>query len=240
MANEELYFTRSKYRKKYDLPIGFLFSIAVMLLLLGVMYIMSPHDQFFSTAMEMQIPIEVGKVEDMTQAQPQLSSPTEGFTQPSISLAEEIASKVMSDRDLQKDTLSKHVKDTLDNKLAGSGGAKTKAEAEVEDPMPFTIVEDKPLYPGGTDAMMKFLRDNLKYPHIAKEAGILGLVIVQFVIEKDGSVGEVKVVRGLGGGCNEEAIRVVNMMPKWTPGRQHRQAVKVSLQLPLKFNLHPS
>jgi protein TonB len=211
-----------------------------MFILLGVMYIMSPHDQYFSTAMEMQIPVEMGKVEDMMQAQPQLSTPPEGFTQPSISLVEEIASKVMDDKDQLKDTLSKHNKDSLDNKLAGSGGAKSKAEAEVEDPMPFTIVEDKPLYPGGQDAMLKFLGDNLKYPKIAKEAGILGVVIVQFIIEKDGTVGEVKIVRGLGGGCNEEAIRVVSMMPKWTPGRQRGKAVKVTFHIPLKFSLRPN
>jgi len=240
MANEDLIYSRSKYRKKYDLHIAFLFAIAVMFILLGVMYIMSPHDQYFSTAMEMQIPVEMGKVEDMMQAQPQLSTPPEGFTQPSISLVEEIASKVMDDKDQLKDTLSKHNKDSLDNKLAGSGGAKSKAEAEVEDPMPFTIVEDKPLYPGGQDAMLKFLGDNLKYPKIAKEAGILGVVIVQFIIEKDGTVGEVKIVRGLGGGCNEEAIRVVSMMPKWTPGRQRGKAVKVTFHIPLKFSLRPN
>jgi protein TonB len=87
------------------------------------------------------------------------------------------------------------------------------------------------------EALVKFMSDNLKYPHLAKESGILGVVIVQFVIEKDGSVGDVKVVRGLGGGCNEEAIRVVSMMPKWTPGKQHSKAVRVVFQVPLKFNL---
>jgi protein TonB len=240
MANEDLIFSHTKYRKKYDLHIAFLIAIAVMILLLGVMYIMSPHDQEFSTAMEMQIPVEMGKVEDMMQAEPQLSTPPEGFTQPTISLVEEIASKVMDDKDQIKDTLSKHNKDSLDNKLVGSGGAKSKAEAEVEDPMPFTIVEDKPLYPGGQDAMLKFLGDNLKYPKIAKEAGILGVVIVQFIVEKDGTVGEVKIVRGLGGGCNEEAIRVVSMMPKWTPGRQRGKAVRVTFHIPLKFSLRPN
>lgn len=240
MANEDLYFSRSKYRKKYDLHLGFLFALIVMLLLLGLMYIVSPHDQYFSTAMEMQIPVEMGKVEDIMKAQVQQSSPPEGFTQPSISLIDEIAIKVMDDKDFQKDTLSKPIKDTLENKLSGSGGAKTKSESEVEDPMPFTVVEDKPLYPGGTDAMLKFLGENLKYPHIAKEAGILGTVIVQFIIEKDGSVGEVKVIRGLGGGCNEEAVRVVSMMPKWAPGRQRGKAVRVTFHIPLKFYLHPN
>jgi protein TonB len=146
----------------------------------------------------------------------------------------------MDDKDQLKDTLSKHNKDTLDNKLAGSGGAKTQAEAEVEDPMPFTIVEDKPEFPGGNEALAKFLNGNLKYPHIAKEAGIGGDVIVQFVLEKDGSIDNIKIVRGLGGGCNEEAIRVVKMMPKWTPGKQRGRAVRITCHLLIKFYLHPN
>jgi TonB family protein len=240
MANKDSYYTRSKYRKKYDLPIAFLFSIFFMLLLLGLMYFESPHDDFFSTPMEVQIPIDMGKIEDMMQAQLQESSPPEGFTQPSISLVDEIASKVMDDKNISADTITKNDKDTLNTKLTGSGGAKTQVEAEVEDPLPFSIVEEKPEYPGGTEAMLKFLGDNCKYPHIAKEAGIGGIVIVQFIIERDGSIGDVKVVRGLGGGCNEEAIRVVKLMPKWAPGRQRGRAVRITCHLPVKFNLRPN
>ena len=240
MVNKDLYFSRHKYRKKYDLLIGFLFSMGILLFLLGVMYIFSPHDQYFSTAMELQIPVEMGKVEDMMQAQLQPpSAPPEGFTQPTISLVDEIATKVM-DIDKPSDTLSKHNKDSLDSKLTGGGGASTKAEADVEDPTPFQIVEDKPLYPGGTEALLKFLGENIKYPHVAKEASIMGTVIVQFIIQKDGSVGDVKVIRGLGGGCNEEAIRVVSMMPKWTPGRQRGKPVRVTFHIPVIFNLRPS
>ena len=237
MANKDSYYSRSKYRKKYDLQIAFLFSLFVMLFLLGVMYILGPHDQYYSTSIEVQIPVEMGKVEDMLQAQIPLSSPPEDFSQPSISMVEEIAAKVTDQTSSSKDTLAKPNKDSLDNKLTGGGGAKTKAEADVEDALPFSFVEEKPEYHGGMEALVKFMSDNLKYPHLAKESGILGIVIVQFVIEKDGSVGDVKVVRGLGGGCNEEAIRVVSMMPKWTPGRQHSKAVRVVFQVPLKFNL---
>ena len=240
MANKDSYYSRSKYRKKYDLPIAFLFSLFVMLFLLGVMYIFGPHDQYYSTSIEVQIPVEMGKVEDMVQAQIPRSSPPEDFSQPTISMVEEIATKVMDKSSATKDTLTKPTKDTLDNKLTGGGGAKSKAEADVEDALPFSFVEEKPEYHGGMEALVKFMSDNLKYPHLAKESGIFGIVIVQFVIEKDGSVGEVKVVRGLGGGCNEEAIRVVTMMPKWTPGRQHNKAVRVVFQVPLKYNLRPS
>ena len=235
MANKDSYYSRSKYRKKYDLHIGFLFSIFVMFLLLGLMYIFSPHDQYYSTAMEMQIPVEMGKIEDMMQAQVPQSSPPEDFSQPSISMVDEIASKVMDKSAASIDTTTKPNKDTLDNKLTGGGGAKTKAEADVEEPLPFSFVEEKPEYHGGMEALAKFLGDNLKYPHIAKESGILGTVVVQFVVEKDGSVGDVKVVRGLGGGCNEEAIRVVNKMPNWVPKRIGGRAVPSQLTFPIRF-----
>jgi periplasmic protein TonB len=239
MANKDSYYSRSKYRKKYDLQIAFLFSLFVLLFLLGVMYFFGPHEQYYSTSIEVQIPVEMGKVEDMIKVQLPQSSPPEDFSQPSISMVEEIAAKVTDQTISSKDTLTKPNKDSLDNKLTNGGGARTKAEAEIEDALPFSFVEEKPEYHGGNEALLKFLGENLKYPHLAKESAIFGIVIVQFVIEKDGSVGEVKVVRGLGGGCNEEAIRVMNMMPKWTPGKQHGKVVRVYFQIPLKFNLRP-
>jgi periplasmic protein TonB len=238
MANEESHYSRHKYRKKYDLLLGYLFALGVLLFLLGLMYLASPHDEYYSTAMEMQMPVEMGKVEDMMQAKLlQQSTPPEGLTQPTISLVDEIAAKVIENINARQDTLIKRDNDTLNSKLTGGGGADSKAEADVEDPTPFQIVEEKPLYPGGIESLTKFLETNIKYPHVAKEAGIMGTVIVQFIIQKDGSVGEVKVVRGLGGGCNEEAVRVVSMMPKWTPGRQRGKAVRVTFHIPVIFNL---
>jgi protein TonB len=241
MINQETYYSRHRYRKKYDLLFGFLFAFGVMIFLLGMMYIFSPHDQYFSTAMELQMPVEMGKVKDIMHEQIlQQTTPPEGFTQPTISLVDEIATKVIDDINKSNDTLSKHDLDSLNSKLIGGGGANSKAEADVEDPTPFQIIEEKTLYPGGTEALLKFLRDNIKYPHVAKEAGIMGAVIVQFIIQKDGSVGDVKVIRGLSGGCNEEAIRVISMMPKWTPGRQRGKPVRVVFQTSVLFSLRPS
>jgi protein TonB len=126
--------------------------------------------------------------------------------------------------------------DTIENKLSGNGAGK-QAEADVEDPTPFAIIEEQPLFPGGTDALLKYLGENIKYPAKAKEAGISGTVIMSFIIEKDGTISNVKVFRGLGGGCNEEAIRVVSKMPRWSPGRQHNQPVRVQFHIPLNFFL---
>jgi hypothetical protein len=117
MANEESYYSRHKYRKKYDLLLGYLFAIGVMLFLLGLMYLASPHDEYYSTAMEVQMPVEMGKVEDMMQAQLQQAPPPEGFSQPTISLVDEIAAKVVENINTRQYTLIKQDKDSLDSKL---------------------------------------------------------------------------------------------------------------------------
>ncbi|MDA3943162.1 MAG: M56 family metallopeptidase [Bacteroidetes bacterium] len=102
----------------------------------------------------------------------------------------------------------------------------------------FTQVEVMPEYPGGPTVMMNFLADNINYPEQARRDSIQGRVFVNFVIEKDGTVSNVTILRGIGGGCDEEAKRVVKLMPKWTPGYQRGQAVRVSFNLPIKFMLN--
>ena len=101
----------------------------------------------------------------------------------------------------------------------------------------FTIVEEMPSYPGGDEKMYSYLGNNIKYPQIARESGIQGRVFVNFVVEPDGSVSNVKVLRGIGGGCDEEAVRVVKSMPKWKPGKQRGKTVRVSYTLPVVFRL---
>jgi protein TonB len=112
-----------------------------------------------------------------------------------------------------------------------------EVEEEFVEEEIFTIVQDMPSFPGGDQAMLSYLGKNIKYPTLAKESGIQGTVYVTFVVEKDGSVSNVKVLRGIGGGCDEEAIRVVKSMPKWTPGKQRGKPVKVQYNLPCRFVL---
>jgi protein TonB len=110
-------------------------------------------------------------------------------------------------------------------------------EEEVQEQEIFQIVEEMPAYPGGEQKLMEFIAKGIKYPQIARETGIQGRVFVGFVIEPDGSVSNVKVLRGIGGGCDEEAMRVVKSMPKWKPGKQRGKAVRVSYMLPVNFKL---
>ncbi|MGB0165476.1 MAG: energy transducer TonB [Luteibaculum sp.] len=108
---------------------------------------------------------------------------------------------------------------------------------EVEEEEIFTIVEKMPSFPGGVEKLYQFLGNNIKYPTMAQDAGIQGVVYVTFVVEKDGSVTDAKVLRGIGGGCDEEALRVVRKMPKWEPGEQRGKKVKVQYNVPVRFTL---
>jgi TonB family protein len=101
----------------------------------------------------------------------------------------------------------------------------------------FTVVEQMPVFPGGDEGRIKYLVENIKYPEAARKAGIEGTVFVTFVVEKDGSVSNARILRGIGGGCDEEALRVVSAMPTWKPGVQRGKPVRVQFNVPLKFNL---
>ena len=109
-------------------------------------------------------------------------------------------------------------------------------EEEATDEI-FVVVEKQPDFPGGTSALMKFLGDNIKYPVIAQENGIQGRVITTFVVERDGSISDVQVVRGQDPSLDKEAVRVIKTMPKWTPGQQRGKPVRVRFTLPVQFRL---
>ena len=102
------------------------------------------------------------------------------------------------------------------------------------------VVVTQPQFPGGEDALYEFLANNLKYPQAAKDSNIQGKVYVTFVVEKDGTLTNPRVVRDIGGGCGEEALRVVKMMPKWKPGEQFGEIVRVQYTLPILFELNKS
>jgi periplasmic protein TonB len=109
---------------------------------------------------------------------------------------------------------------------------------KVDEPeTPFIAVEIQPEFMGGRAAFMKFLQKNLKYPQPASSAGIGGKVFVEFVVSRDGKIQQAHVVKGVGFGCDEEALRVVNLMPNWQPGRQSGREVPVRFTLPIAFVL---
>lgn len=173
---------------------------------------------------------------------------------PTIKFVEMIAKK---DEEVQEQQITKQeeIKETAVSTETQKGDENAKAiivetpgtGTAVKEPEPvapkepeiFDRAEVMPNYPGGIAAMMKYLSTNIRYPAIANENGLEGKVIVKFYVDKDGTVREPVVLKdGVGGGCGEEAIRVVKAMPKWTPGLQRGNPVKVYYTLPVTFKLN--
>jgi periplasmic protein TonB len=107
-----------------------------------------------------------------------------------------------------------------------------QAKAEV-----FTHVEEMPAFPGGSDAFLTFVAQNIRYPEIAKRAGVEGRVAISFVVSPSGNVSDVQVAKSIGAGCDEEAVRVIKSMPKWNPGKQNGRPVNVQVSVPIVFRL---
>ena len=115
--------------------------------------------------------------------------------------------------------------------------ADTQQEAKVDENGIHQVCEEMPEFPGGMQECMKWLGKNIKYPTTAQEKGIQGRVIVQFVVERDGSITEPKVVRGVDPDLDKEALRVISIMPNWKPGMQKGKAVRVKYTLPVAYRL---
>lgn len=123
----------------------------------------------------------------------------------------------------------------IPNGLPGAiGKAEVPSEAEI---FPIDAIETYPEFPGGQEAFMKFLRKNLRYPGLAIESGVQGKVFLSFIIERNGDLSHIKVLRGVGSGLDEEAVRVLTKSPKWKPGIQNNQKVRVAYTLPINFSL---
>jgi TonB family protein len=118
-----------------------------------------------------------------------------------------------------------------------SGGAMEKAETDEETSSVFISVQQMPSFPGGDAARKKYLSRKLKYPAQASENGIQGTVYVSFVVKTDGSLANIKILHGIGGGCDDEALRVVKLMPRWKPGHQNGKSVRTLINMPVYFKL---
>lgn len=119
----------------------------------------------------------------------------------------------------------------------GTGSGVADASGDGSEIVVPDLLEKYPEFPGGMSAFMKFLRKNLRYPERAAEAGVGGKVLVSFVVEKDGRLTDIRIVRGIGFGCDEEAARVLKKSPAWEPGIQNNRQVRVLYTIPLHFQL---
>ena len=139
--------------------------------------------------------------------------------------------------DVEVEEIQIQTEDDKDVEVAIAPPVEAPVEEEEEEVI-FVVVESMPEFPGGQQAMMKYVAENIKYPVIAQENGIQGRVICQFVVEKDGKVSDIQVVRSSGeASLDKEAVRVINSMPKWKPGKQRGKPVRVKYTVPVNFRL---
>ena len=109
-------------------------------------------------------------------------------------------------------------------------------QAEKENKV-YAVVDKQPSFVGGPAALKKFWEENIQYPEEAKKKNVTGTVYATFIVRADGSVTDIKIIRGIGSGCDEELVRVIKLMPKWVPGEHKGQKVDVQFNLPVKFQL---
>lgn len=149
----------------------------------------------------------------------------------------DIINKVDDDKKVDKINFNSDVKDKNDPiiivKIPDDIGNNDKLE-----PIDWVNVEDKPLFPGGETALLKFIAENTNYPEIPKENGVQGKVYIRFVINETGKVVSVSIAKGVDPYLDAEALRVINKLPNWTPGKQREKAVPVSFVIPINFRLY--
>ncbi len=184
----------------------------------------------FQTVAEEQIEEEIIPITQQMMKPPPPPPPAPKLTD----LIEIVEDDTMIDEDLEildaEDDSENTEVSEFDSDMFGDYGDEATGDSEV-----FMVVENMPTFSGGD--VQKWISKHVKYPVLAMENGIQGKVYVQFVIERDGSVSNVKVVRGVDSSLDKEAVRVVKSMPKWTPGKQRGKPVRVSFTLPINFQL---
>ena len=142
------------------------------------------------------------------------------------------------DDDVQTERVEINTEDDKDVEIEIKASVEQVVEEEETEEEIFMVVETMPEFPGGQAELFKYLSENVKYPVIAQENGIQGRVICQFVVNKDGSIVDVEVVRSGGdASLDKEAVRVIKSMPKWKPGKQRGKAVRVKYTVPVNFKL---
>jgi periplasmic protein TonB len=229
-------------RKKYNKYITRSLIISIAVLLFGVLIPFFIFKQTYSANQDQSVAVEMtdmNKPKEEAAPPPPPPPPEATVEQKAKFTAPVVVSDTTVTTEINQDDLNKTANTNINTEevVVEEDHSNDVIEEAVETPI-FTVVEEMPSFPGGDEARIKFLTENIKYPQMAKESGISGTVYVTFVINEKGKVADVKVLRGIGGGCDEEAIRVVNLMPPWNAGKQSGKAVRVQFNMPIKFTLN--
>ncbi|GAB3910806.1 hypothetical protein GCM10028803_50920 [Larkinella knui] len=181
-------------------------------------------------------PVELPKVNTVKFLPPEVKPDEEVPEETPPPTVEELKEAVAAEKTQEGDPNAEEVI-VAPEETAGPTKVEAAVEAAPKEDQIFTVVEQNPEFPGGLAAMGQFLQKNLRYPPAASRANISGRVFVSFVVNTDGSIQDVTVLKGLGFGTDEEAMRVVKAMPKWRPGKQSGRPVRVKYNLPINFQL---
>lgn len=240
IINQKNFFMEVKKSPKADLNRGRLTGtlVGLILVLVGIFV------AFEWTEYDKKISADSGIVEPMFEEEmipiTEQQEPENAPPPPEAPKVEEVIQIAENDAKVQESTIrsSEETKTAVEIKYTPKQVVAPVEEAEPDDKVPFTVVEQMPEFPdGGMAGCIKFLQSNAKYPVISQENGMQGRVTVQFVVERDGSITDAKVVKSIDPYLDKEALRVVNSMPKWKPGRQLGKPVRVRYSVPVTFRL---
>ena len=214
-------------KKTTWLLIGFVLILAVMF----VAFEWTERDKQVTTDSGVEMPIFEEEMIPITEQE----EPKQAPPPPEAPKVEEVLQIAENDADVQETTI--HSSEENNQAVEVKYVAPVVEEEEPEEAEIFMVVEEMPEFPGGMAECLKFLGKNIKYPTIAQENGVQGRVIVQFVVNQDGSIVDPVVVRSVDPYLDKEALRVIKTMPKWKPGKQRGKAVRVKYTVPVTFKL---
>ena len=214
-------------KKSTGLLIGYVLALAVMF----IAFEWSERDKVINIDTGLSEVLFEEEMIPITEQEEQKAPPPP----PEAPKAEEIIEIAENDADVEETTIQ--ASDETDKAVEVKYVPVEVEEEEVEEQQIFQVVEEMPEFPGGMGECMKWLGKNMKYPTISQENGVQGRVIDQFVVNRDGSIVDATVARGVDPYLDKEALRVVGLMPKWKPGKQRGKAVRVKYTLPVMFRL---
>jgi protein TonB len=232
-------------RKSYEKNVSGALTIAITLLLLVVAiplianYIHTERLIRETTVIEADV-INIDKPKDEIKPPelpplPEVIAPRVIFRVPKIIDDTNGFDPIFTQDDLNDQTKNDKLSDTFITVVDDQKDKKIIDQDQDNQIYIITGISEKPFFPGGDEGLNKFITDNTKYPELARENRIQGTVFVKFVVEKDGTISNIKVHNGIGAGCDEEAVRVIKLMPDWIPGKMNNKNVRVEILIPMKF-----
>lgn len=234
------------------------FALLLIVVLLALPKILNAFRKLVPDAKALEVEARINKsinIEAKPKApEPRAATPKQFPTRPTIRFVPPVIMENDKVKDDDNQTVTEDFFDTnTDVGVKTSDGNANAEPSPDEPPTDFIDIEEPkvnaektyemfdiqkpPGFPGGDAGLVKFLSQNIVYPDLAKESDIQGIVVLSFVVNKDGTVGDVQIVREIGGGCGKEAVRVVKNMPKWSAGEANGHPVKVRFTLPVRFRL---